>query len=115
MTTFEPGARLVFTHGFVVRPRATALRASRPAASITDGLDVLVQDVMAATTTSPFFSLYRVPSAVVTGAESAPVANAGSSVRNACLAECSAIRSCGRRGPAIDGTTEPRSSSRYSE
>ena len=31
-TTCEPGASEVFTHGFTVRPLATAFRASRPAA-----------------------------------------------------------------------------------
>ncbi len=53
MTTFEPGARLVLTHGLVVRPRSTAFFASRPAATITDGFDVLVQLVIAAITTEP--------------------------------------------------------------
>src|SRR3569832_2386451 len=48
VTTLEPGARLVFTQGFTCRPRRTALRASRPAAISTDGFDVLVQLVMAA-------------------------------------------------------------------
>ena len=41
----------VFTQGLAVRPFSTAFRASRPAATITDGLDVLVQEVMAAMTT----------------------------------------------------------------
>ncbi len=53
MTAREPGAREVFTHGFVVRPRSTAFRATRPAATITDGLLVFVQLVMAAITTDP--------------------------------------------------------------
>src|SRR5512134_1308225 len=52
-TTFEPGASDVFTHGFDVSPRATAFCASRPAASITLGLAVLVHEVMAAITTWP--------------------------------------------------------------
>src|SRR5215468_12284387 len=52
-TTFEPGASDVLTHGFTVRPLATALRASKPAPTITLGLDVLVHDVIAAITTSP--------------------------------------------------------------
>src|SRR4051794_25564184 len=67
MTTREPGASDVFTHGLVVRPLSTALRARSPAASITDGFDVLVQLVMAATTTWPWSSSNRVPSARVTG------------------------------------------------
>ena len=53
MTTFEPGAKLVFTQGFELRPRSTAFFASRPAPSISDGFDVLVQLVMAAMTTEP--------------------------------------------------------------
>ncbi len=53
MTTFEPGASEVLTHGLLVRPFSTALRASRPAPSMTAGLEVLVQEVMAAMTTAP--------------------------------------------------------------
>ena len=53
MTTCEPGASDVFTHGFTERPRSTAFFASKPAATITDGFDVLVQLVMAAMTTEP--------------------------------------------------------------
>ena len=44
---------MVFTHGLRVRPRSTALRASRPAATITDGFEVLVHEVIAAITTAP--------------------------------------------------------------
>ena len=53
MTTREPGASEVFTQGLHCRPASTALRASRPAAIITEGLDVLVQLVIAAMTTDP--------------------------------------------------------------
>ena len=53
MTTREPGARLVLTCEADVRPRATALRASRPAATMTEGFDVFVHEVIAAITTSP--------------------------------------------------------------
>src|SRR5215831_1651490 len=53
-TTCEPGASEVLTHGLGFKPRAAALRASRPAAIITLGLDVLVQEVIAAMTTSPW-------------------------------------------------------------
>ena len=53
MTTFEPGAKLVFTQGFELSPRSTAFFASRPAPSISDGFEVLVQLVMAAITTEP--------------------------------------------------------------
>ena len=50
-----------------VRPASTAFLASRPAASSTLGLDVLVQDVMAAIRMSPFLTL--VPALVVGLAE----------------------------------------------
>src|SRR5918992_5352406 len=41
VTTSDPGARLVFTHGFTFNPRLTALRASNPAPIMTLGFDVL--------------------------------------------------------------------------
>src|SRR6476660_783312 len=50
VTTFDPGARLVFTQGLLVRPSSTARLASRPAPIITLGLEVLVQLVIAAMT-----------------------------------------------------------------
>src|ERR1700729_3683141 len=53
VTTFDPGASDVLTHGLTVRPFWTALRARRPAPSITDGFDVFVQLVIAAITTWP--------------------------------------------------------------
>ena len=53
MTTRLPGARLVLTHGGTSSPRSTAFLAKRPAPSITEGLEVLVQLVMAAMTTAP--------------------------------------------------------------
>ena len=62
VTTFEPGARLDFTHGRRVRPRSTAFFASRPAATITCGFDVFVQLVMAAMTTAPWSRGKRSPS-----------------------------------------------------
>src|SRR3954447_17822147 len=62
MTTLEPGASEVFTHGLRCRPRSTALRASSPAPTMTNGLDVLVHDVMAATTTAPWSTSTSSPS-----------------------------------------------------
>ena len=61
-TTWLPGASEVFTHGLTVSPLATALRASSPAAIITLGLEVLVQEVIAAITTSPWPRSKFVPS-----------------------------------------------------
>ena len=52
-TTCDPGASDVLTHGLTLRPRAAALRANSPAATITFGFDVLVHEVIAAITTSP--------------------------------------------------------------
>ena len=67
MTTLEPGASDVLTHGLAFSPFCTALRARIPAPSITDGLEVLVQLVIAAMTTWPWSSSVSVPSASVTG------------------------------------------------
>src|ERR1700719_1141800 len=53
-TTWLPGASEVLTQGFAVRPLAAALRANRPAPISTLGLEVLVQEVIAAITTSPW-------------------------------------------------------------
>src|SRR4030095_3709098 len=61
MTTLDPGASEVLTHGLEARPRSTALRASRPAPSMTDGLEVLVQLVMAAITTWPWSGVKAAP------------------------------------------------------
>jgi hypothetical protein len=67
MTTLEPGASVVLTHGLRDSPRSTALRASSAAPIITCGLEVLVQEVMEAMTTAPWSSSKVVPSAIVTG------------------------------------------------
>src|SRR6185312_13503838 len=53
-TTCEPGASEVFTHGLTVRPFLSALRANSAAPIMTLGFDVLVHDVIAAITTSPW-------------------------------------------------------------
>ncbi len=50
---------MVFTHGLGGSPRSTARWATRPAATITWGLEVLVQLVMAATTTAPSSTVGR--------------------------------------------------------
>src|SRR5205814_7124166 len=53
VTTLDPGARLLFTHGLRVSPRSMAFFATSPAPIITLGFDVLVQLVIAAITTAP--------------------------------------------------------------
>jgi hypothetical protein len=54
LTTFDPGARLDFTQGFRSRPRSTAFFARSPAATMTEGFEVFVQEVIAAITTAPW-------------------------------------------------------------
>ena len=108
MTTREPGARLVFTQGFTVRPFSTAFFARSPAPSITLGFEVFVQEVIAAITTRP----WSMPSSE-TGAPLPP--RSASAFVQASFASANATRSCGRLGPAMLGTTEPRSSSSVSE
>ena len=119
MTTRDPGARLVFTHGFVVRPLATAFRATSPAATITLGLLVLVQLVIAANTTAPcpIWSAWPCSRTVPVRARAAPssakprlAVGAVSASANACFTCTSGTRSWGRFGPARLGTTLPRSS-----
>lgn len=44
---------MVLTHGLAESPFATALRARRPAASMTEGFEVLVHEVIAAMATCP--------------------------------------------------------------
>ena len=58
VTTLEPGASELFTHGLRVKPNSWAFLAKRPAPIITLGLLVLVQLVMAAITTAPFFRMH---------------------------------------------------------
>src|ERR1700742_5096793 len=66
MTTLDPGASVVLTQGLLVSPASTAFLASRAAPTMTDGLDVLVQEVMAAITTEPWSMVTSVPSSMVT-------------------------------------------------
>src|SRR5204862_91213 len=76
VTTFEPGARLLFTHGLRVRPRSIAFFATRPAPIMTLGFDVFVQLVIAAITTAPWSSSSTPRSATATpDCATAPVAD----------------------------------------
>ncbi len=96
-TTLEPGASEDLTHGLRVRPRALALRASRPAAITLRGLLVLVQLVMAAMITAP--------SGICPGTSShlAAMPRSASAVVGR--------RLCGFDGPAMLRTTVDRSNS----
>ena len=85
---------------------------------MTDGLEVLVHDVMDAIATSPFLISKSPRKSVDTAIGSCTVLSvsyAGSVASNFSFDSDSLMRSCGRFGPAMDGTTVPRSSSRYSE
>src|ERR1700677_629414 len=66
MTTLEPGASVVFTHGLRLRPRSTAFFATSAAPTMTDGLEVLVHEGIAAITTEPWSTEVTVPSSSVT-------------------------------------------------
>ena len=115
MTTLEPGARLVLTQGLALRPRAAAFLASRPAPTITDGLEVLVQLVMAEITTEPWVSSKESPfcrTGTVLGVS--PPFMVGRASAKDCLTPRNGTRSWGRRGPARLGSTSLRSSSRVS-
>src|SRR5436190_14096072 len=109
-TTCEPGASEVFTHGLTVSPAAAALRASRPAPISTLGFEVLVQEVIAAITTSPWPRSSGRPSTAkrfdcsIAFLYSLSIAAAKPSATDG-----SATRPSGRFGPAIDGTTSARS------
>ena len=96
MTTFEPGARLVFTHGLLVSPFSTAFFATRPAPIITLGFEVFVQLVMAAITTDPCSSWVSVATAVPPPDAAiffTPFCRSGSAEANDALASLSATRS----------------------
>ena len=54
VTARDPGASDVLTDGPTRSPRATAFLASSPAPIITVGLEVFVQDVIAAIATEPW-------------------------------------------------------------
>src|ERR1035441_7794759 len=66
MTTREPGASEVFTHGLGASPRSAAFFASSAAPIITSGLEVLVQEVIAAITTAPCSSSASCPPSSIT-------------------------------------------------
>ena len=52
---------MVFTHGLLVNPFSTAFLASKAAPIITDGFEVLVQEVIDAITTSPLLTVVALP------------------------------------------------------
>src|SRR5262249_4901913 len=111
VTTFDPGARLVFTHGCRLRPRATAFLASRPAPIITLGFDVFVQLVIAAITTEPWSSVVIASGSAT--ATAAPVLTADACAEPAASAprfgEAAIIVGSAVAKPAFACFTGPRS------
>src|SRR4051812_3210760 len=110
MTTLEPGASVVFTHGRRCNPRSTAFLASRAAPIITDGLEVLVHEVIAAITTAPWSTSVSVPSSSVTfvgvdGRAPAGVAGMDSAGAPAPLPESTANGSLAGNVPARPSST----------
>src|SRR5690606_32448962 len=100
--TLEPGAKDDFTHGLRTRPSSLAFLATRPAATTLRGLEVLVQDVIAAMITAPsgirpFFS-------------SSSALSRFTAMPRSCRSEV-ATRRCGLDGPATLRTTVDRSNS----
>src|SRR3954463_5585435 len=134
VTTFDPGARLVLTHGFRVSPRSNAFFATSPAPIMTLGFDVFVQLVIAAITTAPCSSADAAAGASASAAPAAAPVTADTCPDPAAsapffdepaireprpawkllLACFNDTRSCGRRGPARHGSTVDRSSSTVS-
>src|SRR5664279_2460039 len=107
-TTCEPGASDVFTQGLAVSPLAAALRASRPAPIITLGFDVLVQEVIAAMTTSPLPRSCLRSSTDTRFLSSLPLLYSFSiDLGKPALTSLRAMRSCGRFGPESEGSTDP--------
>src|SRR5258708_8606764 len=93
-TTCEPGAREVWAQGLTVKHLAAALRARSPAPIMTLGLEVLVHDVMAAITTSPWPRSWLRPATGSRFPNSAPLPNSLSSeVAKLCLRSLRATRS----------------------
>src|SRR5207245_1869916 len=124
------GARLVLTVGDTRSPRSTARLASKPAATITEGFEVLVQLVIAAITTEPLrtcaagLAITAVACCFSPSTSATPPSESNratslllglSSMAKAVLklshTRGSATRSCGRFGPARLGSTAFRSSS----
>ncbi len=111
MTTREPGARLVLTQGGTLSPRSTAFLATRPAAIMTDGLEVFVQLVIAEITTVPSPSSASPPFSFALTLCCGPLRRPATNSPNLPFVSPSASRSCGLLGPATEGRTVPISSS----
>ncbi len=102
MATFEPGANDDLTQGLRTKPSSLALLAIKPAATTLRGLEVLVQDVIAAIITAPS-GISPLASCTLQAAKSFAISfEAKSAV---------AKRRCGLEGPAKLRPTVDRSNS----
>src|ERR1700694_5728490 len=108
-TTCEPGASEVLTQGLGLSPFALAFLANSPAPTITLGLEVLVHEVIAAMTTSPCPRSWPRRSTGTRLPNSPALPN---SLSMACakpaLTSLRSTRSCGRLGPASEGSDRKR-------
>src|SRR5690349_23835424 len=95
MTTLLPGASEVLTHGLTVSPRSTAFFASSAAATITDGFEVLVHEVIDAIATWPWSSSASVPSAIVRGTRL---------VARGCASDVAGVGAAGAPPPEVGGS-----------
>src|SRR5690242_8907511 len=114
MTTLEPGASVVLTHGLRASPFSTAFFASSAAATITDGLDVLVHDVIAAMTTAPWSRTQSVPSAsrIGVGCDVRPCAPSAAEYGCGAVSLCvAAIGSDAGKVSSTDSSTDVRTES----
>ena len=108
VTTLDPGAREVLTWGQDLSPSSAAFLATSPAAIMTEGLAVLVHDVMDAMTSDPS------PSCPATGFLCSSTPSALSDSANLGFISLRGILSWGLLCPARQGSTVERSSSRVS-
>ena len=90
---------------------STAFLANSAAPIMTDGFEVFVHEVMEAITTSPFFMVVLLSLTFISIAflDVLSPKYVGKTFSKAFLESEREIRSCGRLGPAIDGTTVERS------
>ena len=116
MTTREPGAIEVLTHGLAFRPFSVALRASTAAAIITEGLEVLVHEVIEAIDTAPWSSSNSRPSGMDTGTGFSTRSRSCSAVveRGSCSGSCSSEASCEGASEAGKDSTTLASTSTFS-
>src|SRR5690554_3197677 len=101
--TLEPGANEVFTQGLRTKPNSLAFLATKPAATTLLGLEILVQEVIAANNTAP--SGIR-PWASCSNASAKPPLRSEEHTSEL------QSRACGVEGPAMVRTTEDKSNSR---